>query len=133
MGKVWLPLSLGEGLSNRRDVERRRRNSQLKGMSEIRLDIRAVLYREDEWWIAHCLELDLPAEGKTQREAIEALMELTETHIEQAMAEGALESIFRPAPQELWRMYSLASRDRRAPKLKKPIHRLDVRELELVG
>ena len=101
-------------------------------MDLIRLDLRAIIYREDAWWIAHCLELDLPAEGDSPKQALESLIDLISVQVDAAMEEGDLESIYRPAPSELWRLFSIATRDRplrRKPP--KPISRFEARELEL--
>jgi hypothetical protein len=99
----------------------------------VRLDLRALVYRDDEWWIAHCLELDLPAEGSTADEAIECLMELVSLQVTAAIQDGNLASVFTPAPGELWRLYALGqdrtksgdSADLTIP----PVERFDIREL----
>lgn len=72
---------------------------------KIRLEFRVLLYPEDGWWIAHCLEMDLPAEGKTPQEAVKNLMSIANVQIAAAMDEGNLESIFSAAPPELWKMF----------------------------
>ena len=108
--------------------------------NKIRIDLSAIIYKEDDWWIAHCLELDLPAEGETPEAALKALFELTDTHIKNAIEEGDLESIFRAAPPELWRMFALASDAPRSAKrvgsiakTKSPINRFTSRRLALAN
>jgi predicted RNase H-like HicB family nuclease len=96
-------------------------------MATPRLTLRALLYRGDGVWIAHCLELDLVADGATPHQAITALMELTEFQIETAMEEGDLSSIFRPAPPDIQSAFAVAQ-DRRAPRKRvKRVERFDVR------
>ena len=69
-----------------------------KGRQELRISLRAVVYPHGEWWIAHCLELDVVAEGRDRKTAIQDLMDLCATQIETAIDTGNLESVFRPAP-----------------------------------
>lgn len=73
-----------------------------------RIPLRAVAYPHGNWWIAHCLELDLVAEGKTPEEAFRDLLDLSTTQIETAITAGNIESIFRAAPPEIWAMFSRA-------------------------
>ena len=76
--------------------------------SKIRLGFSILLYRENKWSIAHCLEMDLPAEGGTPAEALKNLTDLMDYQIQTALAEGDLESIFSPAPPELWKSFAVA-------------------------
>jgi hypothetical protein len=101
------------------------------GMEKINIDLRAVVYREGDWWIAHCLELDLVAEGKTPQSALKDLIDLSTFQIQVATEEGDLESVFRPAPAHLWAMYASAEEIEVSKRLKKPIRRLDNLELTL--
>jgi len=91
------------------------------------LELRSVLYREGNFHLAHCLELDLVGEGATPREALDTLVELVECHVATAIEDGDLASIFRPAPAELWRLYSLGQ-PRRGRKTKSPVTRFELRE-----
>lgn len=52
-----------------------------KAKRDLRIPLHAVVYQHAQWWIAHCLELDLVAEGKTADGAIQDLMELSETQL----------------------------------------------------
>lgn len=104
----------------------------------IRLDVKVLLYREDEWWIAHCLEMDLPAEGESREEALASLSELIRVRMSVALEEGDLQSVFSPAPPDLWRLYTIAAdpprKQRRAevtlPAPLKPVD-IAVREVSL--
>ncbi len=89
---------------------------------ELRLDLRAVIYRHGKWWIAHCLETDLVAESNKPAQALKELIELTATQIKTAMDSGELESIFRPAPPEIWATYSF-SREFKLPPVRNSILR----------
>jgi hypothetical protein len=102
---------------------------------ELRLDLRAVVYRHGKWWIAHCLETDLIAEGSSPARALKDLIELTATQIETAKDSGNLESIFRPAPPEIWTMFAFSRKvevPRVRPKLRRSVERFEAREAILV-
>ncbi|MCC6123386.1 MAG: hypothetical protein IT426_00340 [Pirellulales bacterium] len=98
-----------------------------------RISLRAVVYREGNWWIAHCLELDLVAEGKSALEAFKNLNDITNTQIETAIQEGNLEAILTPAPPNIWSMFFHGRADdlqiKKTGKLPNKIERFEVREL----
>ena len=101
---------------------------------ELRLDLRAVVYPHGKWWIAHSLEMDLVAEGEGPKQALRDLIELTATQIEAAMSSGSLESIFRPAPPEIWAMFSFSrevSLPLVKPELWQSVDRFEAREAVL--
>jgi hypothetical protein len=50
-----------------------------------RIDLRAVVYRHGKWWIAHCLELDLVAEGRDPSSAIKDLVDISATQVSAAI------------------------------------------------
>jgi predicted RNase H-like HicB family nuclease len=99
-----------------------------------RIDLRGVVYREGDVWIAHCLELDVVAEGDTPEKAIQDAVDLCVFQIETAVENNDLESVFRPAPSKFWTLFNSESAKRRpAPRKgsKSPVERFDVRELVL--
>ncbi len=100
--------------------------------TKIDMPLRAVVYQHENWWIAHCLEMDLVAEGKTPAAALNDLMDLSLTHIEIALEQGDLESIFRPAPPEIWRMFSTANEMPIRRKPRWPVTRFEAREAAMV-
>lgn len=75
---------------------------------DIRLSLRFLVYAEGGQWFGHCLDLDIVEAGATPREAVANVLSLCKLQIETALAEGDLDSIFRSAPPEYWRMFSLA-------------------------
>ncbi len=81
-----------------------------KSATPLSLSLRAVLYPENGLWFAHCLELDIVAEGRTPKQAIKSLDELCELQVRVALDEGDLESIFRPAPAEIWKLFFMAKK-----------------------
>jgi predicted RNase H-like HicB family nuclease len=104
-------------------------------MSTIKFDFRAIVYREDSWWIAHCLELDIVSEGQTPDEAVRDLFKLCNMQIDAAMKAGDLDSIYRPAPPSVWSMYARAGTRGTAmpkvPRLPRHVDRFDLRKLAM--
>lgn len=98
---------------------------------KIRLDFQVLIYREAPFWIAHCLETDLVAEGETEAEAIDNLIAISNVQIQAALDEGDLASVFSPAPPEVWRMYAVAAEgpSRRPRKAIKQVNKVQFRQL----
>jgi hypothetical protein len=97
---------------------------------KIRLDFRVLIYREEPFWIAHCLETDLVAEGATVTEAVDNLIAISNVQFQTALDEGDSASIFSPAPAEVWR-YSVAAEGttRRPRKAIKQVNKVQFRQL----
>jgi len=60
-------------------------------------------------YVAHCLELDVLAVQANRPRAVELLKELIEDLIEAAIADGTLDRIFKPAPEEYWQVLAHSS------------------------
>ena len=43
-------------------------------------DLNAVVWQEDEWFVAQCLEVDVASQGKTEKEALENLRDALTLH-----------------------------------------------------
>jgi hypothetical protein len=70
-----------------------------------------LLYRcpeDPQKFVAHCLEFDVLAIEDTKPKAIDLLKELIEDQVNSAIADRALEKIFRPAPRKYWEMLAHA-------------------------
>ncbi len=105
--------------------------ARAKKTERLSIPLSAVTYRHGDWSIAHCLQLDLVAEGKSPAEALDNLIDLVTFQVETALELGDIESIFRPAPPEIWKMFWLAEHRpirRRPPE---PIESFEARELAL--
>lgn len=100
----------------------------------IRLDLSVLVFVEGDWWIAHCLEMDMAEEGKTPLEAFKNLVDVINYHVGAAVDEADLGSIFSPSPPELWKLFAI-SQDYDLPKVPrrtiKPVNRFRVRQLQL--
>src|SRR5947209_16980874 len=102
-----------------------------KSLRTPRIGLRAIIYQEDGFWLAHCLEMDIVAEGATRQEAMKSLEDLCMLQIRVALEQGDLESIFRAAPPSVWKMYTLGEEKEMPRKVIKPVDRFEVRELEI--
>jgi predicted RNase H-like HicB family nuclease len=45
-------------------------------------DFAATVWREGEWYVAQCLEVDVASQGKTEQEALANLVEALELYFE---------------------------------------------------
>lgn len=43
-------------------------------------DLNAVVWQEDKWFIAQCLEIDVASQGESEKEALENLREALTLH-----------------------------------------------------
>jgi hypothetical protein len=73
-----------------------------------RFNIHILLYKEDDIQIAHCLEFDIVAQGKSKIESLRNLLDAIDMQINFAIDNNDLASIFTPAPAEYWKMLAIA-------------------------
>ena len=65
--------------------------------------INCLEYKDEDIFIAHCLEFDLVAQGETREEARKNLADLISTHIQFAIEKDVEDkSLFHPAPPKYW-------------------------------
>ncbi|MGH7900893.1 MAG: hypothetical protein ACRENZ_04075 [Thermodesulfobacteriota bacterium] len=62
----------------------------------IHLDV--ICYKEDELWVAHCLQLDLVTTANTSEQAFCDMEDVVRTHIEYIIKNDNWEYLFKPAP-----------------------------------
>jgi len=84
------------------------------------IPLRAVIYHEDRDWLAHCLEMDIVAEGRTPARALADLIDLCVFQISAALEEGDLKSVFQSAPPDIMLMFSLGEEFGTAKRKKLP-------------
>jgi hypothetical protein len=98
------------------------------------ITLRGIIYPEEGVWLAHCLEMDIVAEGKTPEQALRDVIDLCNWQLQVAKTQGDIESAFRPAPPEYWKLFFLAQKKMPVKKsLKKAdvIQGFEARELQL--
>ena len=52
--------------------------------------------------LAHCLDMDIAAEGKNESQAMKNLTDLIKVQLEYCLENNMLEGAFRPAPRKYW-------------------------------
>ncbi|MEW6668883.1 MAG: hypothetical protein AB1512_27045 [Thermodesulfobacteriota bacterium] len=72
----------------------------------IRLDI--LIKKEEDYYIAHCLQFDLVATHDTREGVSKAIVDLCKAHIDFSLSNDNMEYLFSPAPKEVWAEYYLA-------------------------
>ncbi len=75
----------------------------------LRIPLRVVFYRENEAWVAHCLEFDLAGDGETRGEALARLADAIAIQTEASRDFGNLSNLFSPADGELFRRFAAGS------------------------
>lgn len=70
--------------------------------SENSITANILTKREDDLFIAHCLEFDIVATSDTPEQAQNACVELICAQIEYAFAHNNLDNLYHSAPAEVW-------------------------------
>ena len=73
---------------------------------EFELDLRVLGHKEDGMWAAHCLETDLVGYGKSFKDALSNLKELTEMQVSFAFYKNQPSLLDRPAPPHIFEVYN---------------------------
>jgi hypothetical protein len=72
----------------------------------LRIPLRAVLYKEQGRWLAHCLELDLIGDATTKAAALESLTEAIKVQYAATKKYKNPENFFMPADGRYFRMFA---------------------------
>ncbi len=75
-------------------------------MKTARVPIRIVFYKEDGYWIAHCLEFSLLGHGRTKRAALSMLAKAIDIQVRSTIETGNIANLFRPAEPKYFWMYA---------------------------
>jgi len=78
-------------------------------MVTLRIPVQVVFYREDDCWVAHCLEFDLLGHGTTHEEALELLSGAIHTQVEASVDFDNSANLFSPADGKYFRMFAAGS------------------------
>lgn len=79
-------------------------------MKKLRIQLRAVFYKESATWIAHCLEMDVMGHGRTKQKAFASLKEAITLQLANSLQHGNRANIFMPADAKFFEMY-MAGKD----------------------
>lgn len=61
-----------------------------------------VCFKEEELFVAHCLELNIATSAETIGEVKNDISDLIKAQIEYAIGHNNMEYLFKSAPQEIW-------------------------------
>ena len=75
-----------------------------------KFNLHILLYKEDSYEIAHCLEFDIIAQGRTKKEALKNLIDGIELQVNFAIENNSLEQLYNPAPPEYWQKLAVTRR-----------------------
>jgi hypothetical protein len=76
--------------------------------AKIQLDI--LIKREEDYYLAHCLQFDLVTTADTLKAVRIDIVDLCRAHIEYAYEYDNLQYLFSPAPKEVWAEYLAMSK-----------------------
>lgn len=66
---------------------------------------RILVKKEDDLWVAHCLELDLVAAGPTEEQVESDIIDIITEQITYCVSNDNMDYLFRRAPKEVWDEY----------------------------
>jgi predicted RNase H-like HicB family nuclease len=78
-----------------------------KTVQKLRIQLRAVLYEQDDQWFAHCLEMDVVGHGKTKKRAFALMNDAIAQQIHSSLVHQNQANIFQPADPRFFQMYML--------------------------
>jgi hypothetical protein len=69
------------------------------------MEFRVLLFKKDDVYVAHCLELDIVATSSDIEDVKADISSLIETQVAYATENCNMENLFHFAPQEIWNAY----------------------------
>lgn len=79
-------------------------NTPQGATTTLRLNV-LVEGQPDATYLAHCLELDLVAEGATPSDACQRLLDVIAVQVQTCLENDNLENLFFPAPKDVWERF----------------------------
>ena len=71
-------------------------------MSAARMTFNVLIKKENGGWTAHCLELDIVAQGESFEKAKDEIQSLITIQLDYALANDNMKYFFKPAPDAVW-------------------------------
>ena len=69
------------------------------------ITLNVLIKKEDDVFIAHCLELDIVATANTSNQAQKEIVSLIDAQVSYAFENNNLENLYHPAPPEVWKEF----------------------------
>lgn len=75
-------------------------------MAPKNLQVRTVIFKEGDWWVAQCLEFDIATQAKTLKDLAYELQRVLVGHMVVCKQEGIAPFEYLPkAPEKYWKMF----------------------------
>jgi len=78
--------------------------------------LHVLIEKEDDLCVAHCLEFDIVADGKTIKDAENNIIDAVVSHISFCVEYNNTDKIFNPAPIEFWNKFFLGDAEKSKPR-----------------
>lgn len=75
----------------------------MKSMKSMTFNILAR--KENDLWVAHCLELDIVATSNSLADLKKEMEDLIITQVDYAFSNNNLDNLYHPAPPEVWSLF----------------------------
>jgi len=86
----------------------------------VSISANVIIEKEEDLYIAHCLEFDIVADGRTEKEAMNNIFESIVNHIDFCLAMGNIDKIENPAPKKYWDKLKAIKRGKVYKRIKSP-------------
>lgn len=96
-------------------IEKARENAIKFTKESVNIYVHVLIYREEELYLAHCLEFDVVAEGYTEKEAKKYIEMAIVDHVVFCIGKGNIDKIMNPAPGEYWNSFFFESKAKEKP------------------
>ena len=80
--------------------------SKVRKMEKLRIGLRIVFYEEADFWVAHCLEMNVMGHERQKGKALENLIEAMALQIGSSIEAKNHANIFMPADARFFEMYA---------------------------
>ena len=95
------------------NTKKKNNGKKAKSVIDFKVNISAniILEKEEGLYVAHCLEFDIVADGKTKNEAIKNIFHSIVSHIDFCLTMGNIDKIENPAPKEYWNKLEIIKKE----------------------
>ena len=82
-----------------------------------------LLTKEDDIFVARCLDFTISSHGKDEKDAVQSLADAVKEYILTAVENDAIDGIFGPAHSKYWRSFNELEAKQSMSKMKKSLKR----------
>lgn len=112
VGPIILPLAPRASRNQPATIGADEETTVTQKPGRVRLNLDVVLFREDDYWVGHCIQLGIATSGRDLNKVFEDACQLCKGQVEYAMAhDPECKNLFRPADPELLELMAKARVD----------------------